>query len=416
MANKIRRRARWETDSQAMDSPLSQNGKAPAAEAASPTTPHLGSAPGCISFVTELMARLATEEIRLQALQSYELLDAPPDPRLDELVALCGQLLQAPIALLSLVDAERLVFKVHHGIEAVETRREGSPCAAAILEDRLFVVEDAAADHRFAAHPLVAGPPHIRFCAAMPLITPRRAALGTLCIADVRPRSLTAVQAEALRVLSAQLMNLLEDRRIALVRDCVLQAIDRELHEQVDVLRRLAAAPLSQQPRPGSSESGRAVQLLSAIEHMDANIDSIGDLVRFGLGQPLELQPERMDLVRLCREVIEELAAGLGVQFDFTSSGDCKGRWDPGRLTQAALLLFEEARNRSEANGRVRVVARGEGENVLLQVSIPITPGEPGLRIHLGRELVRALGGKVDFAIEDERATFFVTLPRDPPF
>ena len=362
------------------------------------------------------MGRLATEAIRLQALQAYEVLDAPADPRLDELVSLCGKLLDAPVAVLSLVDSDRLVFKARHGIDVAETQRRDSACTVAIQGDRLLVVEDTAADPRFSAHPLFAASPKLRFYAAMPLITPRRAALGALCIADVRPRKLTPVHAEALRVLAAQVMDVLEERRIAMVRDVVLQAIDRELHEQVDGLRTLAAAPLAQTPRPLESEAGRAVQLLSAIEQMDGSIDSIGDLVRFGLGQKLELNPEPMDLTALCREVIEELAAGLGVGFAFESTGDCTGRWDAGRLTQAALLLFEEARARAREGGLVRVAASEAGDDVHLEVSIPTSPGEPGLRIHLGRELVRALGGKVDFAIGERRTTFFVTLPRDPPF
>jgi len=75
------------------------------------------------------------------------------------------------------------------------------------------VVPEVRADARFAEHPLVVGDPHLRFYAGAPLVTPSGEALGTLCVADRVPRSLTPAQAAALAALARQVMAQLELRQ-----------------------------------------------------------------------------------------------------------------------------------------------------------------------------------------------------------
>ncbi|HKS37702.1 MAG TPA: PAS domain S-box protein, partial [Verrucomicrobiae bacterium] len=125
-----------------------------------------------------------------------------------------SQICATPIALVCLVDEDRLWFKSKVGLQTSEMARDHSFCAHAILQSDLFVVEDAAKDERFAANPLVAGPTHVRFYAGMPLITPSGGhGLGTLCVIDREPRKLTPQLAEALRTLSHQVLTQFELRR-----------------------------------------------------------------------------------------------------------------------------------------------------------------------------------------------------------
>ncbi len=110
-------------------------------------------------------ARLpATEAERLAALHACEILDTRCEAAFDDLASLAATLTGSPIALISLVDADRQWFKSRHGLDAAQTSRDSSFCAHAILEpDRLLVVPDAPRDPRFADNPLVTGDPHIRF-------------------------------------------------------------------------------------------------------------------------------------------------------------------------------------------------------------------------------------------------------------
>ena len=147
------------------------------------------------------------EAERLAELYRYEVLDTGPDQALDDLVHLAASICQAPIAVISLVDAERQWFKSKVGLTETQTARIIAFCAHTILGDDLLVVPDAQADPRFTANPLVVGEPHIRFYCGAPLTTPEGHRIGTLGVIDRVPRELVLEQREAMRVLSHQVMD-----------------------------------------------------------------------------------------------------------------------------------------------------------------------------------------------------------------
>jgi PAS domain S-box-containing protein len=158
-----------------------------------------------------------TREIaRLRCLLDYGVLDTAPDEAFDRLTQLAAQLFDAPIALVSLVDAERQWFKSRVGLDASETPRELAFCAHTLQmgAGSVMVVEDAARDARFAHNPLVTGDPNIRFYAGAVLVTPDGHNLGTLCVIDdkVRPAPCEADLAR-LRTLAHIVVDELELRR-----------------------------------------------------------------------------------------------------------------------------------------------------------------------------------------------------------
>ena len=119
---------------------------------------------------------------RLAALRSLNILDTPPEQRFNRITRTAARIFQLPIALISLVDEKRQWFKSRYGLYAPETPRSVSFCGHAILNEGIFLVEDALKDERFHDNPLVTGPPHVRFYAGRPLKTPAHARLGTLCV------------------------------------------------------------------------------------------------------------------------------------------------------------------------------------------------------------------------------------------
>ncbi|MGE0668470.1 MAG: PAS domain S-box protein [Sphingomonadales bacterium] len=155
----------------------------------------------------------AGESERLAALRRYRILDSLPEPAFDDLTTLAAQICATPLAMVSLVDAERQWFKSAVGGPLGETPRDEAFCAHAILGEGLFVVPDALADDRFRDHPAVLGDPAIRFYAGAPLVTDDGHALGTLCVIDRVPRELDAAQRAALAALGRQVMAQLELRR-----------------------------------------------------------------------------------------------------------------------------------------------------------------------------------------------------------
>ena len=153
------------------------------------------------------------EAKRLATLRSCRVLDTPPELEFDDLARMAALTCDVPVALVSLVDADRQWFKAKVGLEATETPRDDAFCAHAILGADLFVVPDALADARFADNPLVVGSPHIRFYAGAPIVAADGSCLGTVCAIDTRPRDLTERQRCALQALSRQVAALLALRQ-----------------------------------------------------------------------------------------------------------------------------------------------------------------------------------------------------------
>lgn len=127
---------------------------------------------------------------RVDSLRSLNILDTPPEERFDRLTRIAKRLFDVPIALVSLVDADRQWFKSRVGLAASETPRVISFCGHAILGPEIFLVSDTLVDPRFFDNPLVTGAPAIRFYAGCPLRGPNGCNIGTLCIIDTRPRDL----------------------------------------------------------------------------------------------------------------------------------------------------------------------------------------------------------------------------------
>lgn len=161
---------------------------------------------------------------RRTALHNYQVLDTPPEPEFDDLTRLARELCGTPIALISLLDDERYWFKSHIGLEVCEVPRGGGFCVHALASREMLVVEDAQLDPRMYSSPLVTQPPHIRFYAGAPLITPEGVPIGTLCVLGMAPASLNPWQRNALAVLGRHVVQLLELRR----RNASLQYAVRE--------------------------------------------------------------------------------------------------------------------------------------------------------------------------------------------
>lgn len=132
---------------------------------------------------------------RLDSLRGTGLLDAPADPGLDTLARLCAKMLEVPIVLLSLVDADRQFFAAACGLSEPfasdrQTSLSRSFCQHVVTSRRPFVVSDAR------EHPLVRDNLAIRDLgilayAGIPLTAPDGEVLGSFCAIEHRPRTWT---------------------------------------------------------------------------------------------------------------------------------------------------------------------------------------------------------------------------------
>jgi two-component sensor histidine kinase len=128
---------------------------------------------------------------RLAAVRRFDILDTPPDGAFDRITALAARELRVPIAIVSIVDHDRIWFKSHHGLDVEQIGRDPGLCASCILQDGPWLVTDARRDPRTLANPLVAGDFGLQFYLGVPLRTQEGFNLGTLCVLDLAPRTPT---------------------------------------------------------------------------------------------------------------------------------------------------------------------------------------------------------------------------------
>ena len=183
------------------------------------------------------------EQARLEALRHFKVLDTDPEEAFDDITRLASYICQTPSALISFVDADRQWFKSRVGFEPQESSRDVSFCAHAILQPGPTVVRDTLDDERFRDNPYVLSAPYIRFYAGAPLVSTEGFKLGTLCVLDNVPRILFSDQADALQLLSKQVMALLDLRRTVAYMESALNEKRARVEELEGLLRQRHAPP-----------------------------------------------------------------------------------------------------------------------------------------------------------------------------
>ncbi|HIE1097511.1 MULTISPECIES: PAS domain S-box protein [Stenotrophomonas] len=179
------------------------------------------------------------EAERLLELDRLHLLDTPPEPVFDAIVAAARAATGMTMGLISVVAGERQWFKANIGLEGVsETARSISFCTHAIQQDELFEVPDARQDPRFSTNPLVIGGPRIRHYAGIPLGSAQGARIGTLCLLDPMPGVLSPSQRELMVHLARVTTQVLEQRSTLMAQVGQAKALHRELKRSEDFLER----------------------------------------------------------------------------------------------------------------------------------------------------------------------------------
>jgi len=260
------------------------------------------------------------EQLRLAALRATGLLDTSPEDMFDHLTRAVCDALNVPIALVSLVDAERQWFKSRCGLEAQETPRSVSFCAHAIQRHSMFVVQDTLADARFVNNALVTGEPHIRFYAGVPLYGTDRQPIGTLCVIDRVPRNLSDAESRILQSLARATQEMIRLRQVALAATALLHPSGKEdvktLQSELSLL--LTRDPLTGLPNRAELEERirtsipmwREQEGLATIVVVNVdNFDGINAALTYGGGDQI-----LVELSRLLRSAIgaEDLISRIG--------------------------------------------------------------------------------------------------------
>ncbi|MDX1453110.1 MAG: GAF domain-containing sensor histidine kinase [Oleiphilaceae bacterium] len=389
------------------------------------------------------------EDQRLRELLYYEILDSEDEGVFDELTELASAICGTQISLISLVDSKRQWFKSRVGLDARETPRELAFCAHAIHDSRIFEVNNALEDERFADNPLVTSDPNIRFYAGAPLETKEGIRIGTLCVIDPRPMTLSSDQRRALEILSNQVVTQLNLR------------IQKRRLERMNAEREKFYAMLAHDIRsPFNGILGLSRLLKDSAEHLDPQ------QTRLLAG---ELLTSSLDLYQLIDEILQwtqnrmtqgeaqiaavslskSFQASLGILRETISQKQIalENTIDPQLYVEADVTLLKTVMRNLLANAikyssegkSIRVSARSEKGRVIMRVEddglgVPDevrkhlfkrgvasqtgTAGElgHGLGLSLAYDFMHMQGG--DMWLDDEYrngAAFEVSLPQADP-
>ena len=395
------------------------------------------------------------EEARLAVLDSYGILDTPPERSFDDVVRLVSQLLAAPIAAVNLIARGRQWFKSEIGLGTREMPLDDSVCRFALLEEQQMIVPDTREDPRFRCNPLVTKDAGLRFYAGALLKTRDGVPLGTLCVLDDKPRpqGLSEQEQFVLATLAHQIMSQIELRKAMAEQDSLIAAL-RQADQRKDEFLAMLAHELRNPLAPIVSAATMLsnfnldpgmVQRASEIVarqagHMTSLIDDLLDVSRVTRGK-VELELRELDFKDVIADAIEQVRPliekhGHRLTLDLPPAraivvGDRK------RLVQVMTNLLSNAAKYTLEGGRIEVHLTTDAEALAVDIrddGIGMAPeliasafdlfaqgargldrsqGGLGIGLALVRSLLKLHGGAVSASSEGpgQGSTFHVSMP-----
>jgi signal transduction histidine kinase/CheY-like chemotaxis protein len=395
------------------------------------------------------------EDARLAVLDSFGILDTPPERSFDDVVRLVSQLLDAPIAAVNLIARGRQWFKSEIGLGTREMPLDNSICRHALLEQEQMIVPDTQNDPRFSCNPLVTADGGLRFYAGAVLRTRDGVPLGTLCVLDKKPRpeGLTEQQQFMLTTMAHQVMSQIELRRALTDQEALNEALRRADQRKDEFLAMLAhelrnplapivsAATMLSNFELQPSMVQRAADIIARqAGHMTSLIDDLLDVSRVTRGKvelefvELDLKDVLADAVEQVRPLIEKHGHRLVLE---AAPAPALVVGDRKRLVQVMTNLLSNAAKYTLEGGRIEVRVTTRGALIDLTIrddGIGMSPeliasafdlfsqgtrgldrsqGGLGIGLALVRSLLKLHGGEVTAASEGPGcgSTFRVTLP-----
>jgi PAS domain S-box-containing protein len=172
---------------------------------------------------------LEKEPERLNKVSRFLNLKISKEKELQQIVELAARICGSPIAMITFMDSETQYVKFSFGADVREVPFQDTMCQYTVVQDDLLVIPDTRADKRVMNNPFVTGNPGLRFYAGSALITHDGQKMGTLCVYDLQPKTLNAVQEKMLHRLARQVTRLLEfDASLSLLKEQYLFSLKEE--------------------------------------------------------------------------------------------------------------------------------------------------------------------------------------------
>lgn len=351
------------------------------------------------------------EAARLADLRSFGILDTPYDPRFDRLAQLAARVFGTSGAAITLLDADRLWFKAHVGVDLRELPRETGFCSWTILSGELCIAEDMQADARFADNPLVkVSEGGLRFYAGAPLISRDGHCIGALGIFDSAPRHFDEAQRAHLKDFAGLVIDALELHRALAETEAAreeamlasrskgefLAFMSHELRTPLNAVIGFAEMMENQAYGPLGDDHYKdyAGLIRQAGQHLLEVINSILDLSRIEAGK-MTLTLDRLKVVDEADAVISLLLTQarqkeLSLVMDASLHGLPALQADRSAFRQVLLNLISNAIKFTPPEGRIVVSGEADTDKVRIGISDDGPGIAPADLVRLGEAFYQA--------------------------
>ncbi|NOK33735.1 GAF domain-containing sensor histidine kinase [Corallococcus exercitus] len=397
---------------------------------------------------TQRCNRRLTDPNRLQAIRDTRLMDTPREESFDRLARLAAQLLNVPLTIMSLVDADRQFFKADFGLPSPFRETRTLPIDASLcrytLEGDPIISSNAPADPFLKFHPST-GPWGIVALIVLPLINSEGHVLGTFCCIQPTVREWSSQDLTVMKELTASIMteiNLRDQiqklRTEQNFRDTFVAALTHDLRTPLTAAK-MSAQLLGRRHADLPNVQTSVSRVTSSLDRAERMIQNLLDANRIKAGKRVGLELGECDLHAVVAQTLDELAAVYPERFVLKAQGLFKMRADPLGLRRIVENLASNAAKYGAPGTPIEVRLDRSGNQVMLQVrnqGNPIAANELqtifepfhrtrsatesaekgwGLGLPLVRGLAEAHGGKASVtSCAEEGTCFTITLPLDP--
>ncbi|WCT14843.1 GAF domain-containing sensor histidine kinase [Mucilaginibacter jinjuensis] len=370
---------------------------------------------------------------RVAALERYQIAGSEKETAFDSICRLACELFAVPISHISFLDANTEYIKAAVGLGEIESvgRAEGF-CTLAILQPEVMLIEDASQHPILASHPYVTGEIMIRFYAAAPVITPDGFIIGTLCLIDQTPRSLSTKERELLQRLAKVVMEQTELRNdninLLSQRDKFIEVASHELRTPLTALK--AAAQVLGLKHP--DDASLIEQVNKSVQKLSGMANDMFDAIRL-TEKTFDLKRTAINLetvINNCKDYIKLVA-----KKDLTIEGNTSISLtaDSEKIERVLTNLVQNALKYAPGSAiiigvektpgfvKVEVQDRGPGIHAdkLPHIFRRYYRSDPsgvqtglGLGLYIAAEIVKQHGGDIGVISEQGKgSTFWFTLP-----
>lgn len=394
------------------------------------------------------------EEERLKTFAKYDLEQLIEEDEFKSLTKLAAQISDKPMALINLVDSDRMWSLAGYEMELEDIARNETVCQYTILDDKQVEIEDLSRHPLFEDKEYVINEPKLRYYAGTPLKATDGNRIGSLCVYDKEANKMEAWQFESLQIIAEEIMARLDLRlseknlqKLNKQKDEVLQIVSHDMRNPLSAILGITKLIKEQNSENGKEIKEYMGMIEQSAEHLLKQVDELMNVSQIESGS-LDLNPSPVNINESTRDIVDlhRSAAAvkkIDIKTELNAKENEKGWFDEIRYEQIIGNLVTNAIKFTREGGQVTVRVsypeeseKSENTGLELQVKdngigIPEkfmdilftkygvhgregTNGEKsiGLGLPFLKNLVDTHGGNISVDSEEEKGTAFtVFLP-----